>query len=133
MAPVAGKKGTVDFGGHVATINEWSLDQSNNDLDVTSFTTSAPQWKKWAAGLSEWSISFSGPFDGASTGQNDLIVAALAQSTGTLIVELDQIDGGKFSGGGYINSLSPAAGIDDLSTVGFGWRGSDTLAYSTTT
>ena len=77
MAAVAGKGGTVVYdGGSVATLKEWSLDISPDIHDVTPFTTSAPAWKDFIAGLNSWTGSLSGTFDPASTGQNNLINAA---------------------------------------------------------
>ncbi len=134
MAATPGKKGTFLFdGGSVATIDTFDVPIVNDMIDVTSFTTSAPQWREQIAGLSGWSASGSGTFDPASTGQNNIIVSALAQSTAAVVFELDQAAGGKFNGGGFISGLNVSAVVDGESEISFDFTGSGSIAYTTTT
>lgn len=131
---IAGKKGTLSYGGgNVATIMTWSLDVPTDMLDVTSFTTSAPQWRSFIDGLSQWSGSFDGPFDPSSTGQDDLITNTLTPSTAAIVLELDQTGGGKFNGSCFISNGSFNASIDDLTGVSFSFQGTGALSYTTTT
>jgi predicted secreted protein len=134
MAAVAGKKGVVNYdGGTVATLNNWTLDLSNDMLDVTSFTTSAPQWRSFIAGLSSWTGNCSGLFDGASTGQKDLILNSITPTTATVILEMDQAGGGKFSGGCFLSGMSPSVAIDGTVDIGWDIQGTGSLSYTTTT
>ena len=83
MAAVQGKLGSINYdGGNVATLNNWTLDVANDMLDVTPFTTSAPQWRTFLDGLSAFTGTVSGIFDGASTGQNDLITNSITPVEG---------------------------------------------------
>ena len=134
MAAVAGKKGTVTYsGGSVATVNNWSLDLTNDMLDVTSFTTSAPQWREFIDGLSGWSGDISGIFDSASTGQNDLIVNSITPTTAAVILEMDQTAGGKFNGSVFLSGMSPGVAIDGTADISWTLQGTGALAYTTTT
>ncbi len=134
MAAVAGKLGTIDYaGGQVATLNNWTLDVGNDMLDVTSFTTSAPQWRLFIAGLSTFTGSVAGIFDGASTGQNDLITNSITPAAATVILELDQAGGGKFTGSVFLSGMSPAADIGDTASISWDMQGTAALTYTTTT
>ena len=134
MAAVAGKKGTIVYdGGSVATVNNWSLDLQNDMLDVTSFTTSAPQWREFIDGLSSWSGDLSGIFDGASTGQNDLIVNSITPASAAVILEMDQTGGGKFNGNVFLSGMGQSVAIDGTAEVSWTLQGTGSLAYTTTT
>ncbi len=134
MAAVTGKGGSILYAaGSVATIHEWSMDIGNNLHDVTSFTTSAAQWRTFVAGLSDFSASADGTFDPSSTGQNNMIVDSLTPVSAAAVFELDQTAGGKLSGNVFVEGLSVGAPIDGL--VGMSWslQGTGTLTYTTTT
>ncbi len=119
MAAIAGKGGTVTYaGGNVATLKEWSLDVSADMHDVTSFTTAAPSWKEFIAGLNSWTGSLSGTFDAASTGQNNLITDALTPVSAAVVLEKDQVNGGKYSGNVLISGASVGVVIDGLVDMG---------------
>ncbi len=134
MAAVAGKGGTVTYaGGSVATLKEWSLDISPDMHDVTSFTTAAPTWKEFIAGLNSWTGSLSGTFDAASTGQNNLITDSLTPVSAAVILEKDQANGGKYSGNALISGASVGVAIDGLVDMGWDLQGTGALAYTTTT
>ena len=134
MAAVAGNKGTIVYdGGSVATVNNWSLDLTNDMLDVTSFTTSAPQWREFIDGLSSWTGDVSGIFDGASTGQNDLITNSITPASAAVILEMDQTAGGKFNGNVFLSGMSPGVAIDGTADISWSLQGTGSLAYTTTT
>ena len=134
MAAVTGKGGSIVYdGGSVATIHDWSMDIGNNLHDVTSFTTSAAQWRSFVAGLSDFSGSIDGTFDPASTGQNDLIVNTLTPVSAAAVFELDQTAGGKLSGSLFVESLSVGTPIDGLVDMSWSYQGTGTLTYTTTT
>ena len=134
MAAVQGKKGSINYdGGNVATLNNWTLDVANDMLDVTAFTTSAPQWREFLDGLSTFTGGVSGIFDGASTGQNDLITNSITPVAATVILELDQTGGGKFSGSVFLSGMSPSNSIDGTAEIGWDMQGTAALTYTTTT
>ena len=134
MAAAAGKGGTVTYAaGNVATLREWSLDVTNDTLDVTSFTTAAPTWKEVIAGLSSWTGSLSGTFDPASTGQNNLITDSLVPVSAAVVLEKDQTNGGKYSGNALISGLSVGTVIDGLVNMSWDLNGTGAITYTTTT
>ena len=134
MAAVQGKLGSINYdGGNVATLNNWSLDTANDMLDVTSFTTSAPQWREFLDGLSTFTGNVSGIFDGASTGQNDLITKSITPAAATVILELDQTGGGKFTGSVFLSGMSPSVAIDGTAEISWEMQGTAALTYTTTT
>ncbi len=134
MPAVAGKSGTIVYdGGSVATVSNWDLNLTNDMLDVTAFTTSAPQWREFIDGLSDWSGAISGIFDGTSTGQNDLIVNSLAPTTATVVLEMDQTAGGSFSGAVFLSGMSPTVAIDGTAEISWDLQGTAALSYSTST
>lgn len=134
MAAVAGKSGTVNYaGGNVATVNNWTLDIANDMLDVTPFSTSVPQWRDFIAGLSGWSGNVSGVFDGASTGQADLIANSITPASAAVVLEMDQTGGGKFNGNVLLSGMSPGTAIDGTVEISWEMQGTGSLAYTTTT
>ena len=134
MGAAAGKLGTIVYdGGSVATVNDWGLDLTNDMLDVTSFTTSAPQWREFITGLSSWTGNISGIFDGASTGQNDLITNSITPVSASVTLEMDQTAGGKFTGSVFLSGFGPAAPIEGEVTVSWDLQGTGALTYTTTT
>ena len=134
MAAVQGKLGSINYdGGNVATLNNWTLDVTNDMLDVTSFTTSAPQWREFIAGLSTFTGNVSGIFDGASTGQNDLITNSITPAAATVILEADQSVGGKYTGSVFLSGMSIGVAIDGTAEVSWDMQGTAALNYTTTT
>ncbi len=134
MAAVTGKGGVFLWSaGAVATLDNWTLDLDNSMHDITSFTTSAAQWRNFVAGLSGWTGAVSGTFDSASTGQDDMFVSALAPASVAVVFELDQAAGGKLSGNAFISAQSVGTDIDAPVDVSWSLQGTGTLAYTTTT
>ena len=134
MTAVAGKGGTFSWdGGSVATVNEWSLDLTNDMLDVTAFSTAAPQWRDFIAGLSGWTGAANFVYNPSSTGQDDFIDDAIAPNAVTVILEMDQTQGGKFSGSAYVSGLSFSAPIADTVSGTLSFQGTGAIAYTTTT
>lgn len=135
MAALTGKGGTVLYaGGSVASIGSWSIDVDNDMHDITSFTTSAAQWRTFAAGLSGWTGSLDGVgFDAASTGQDNLIAATLTPVSAAVVLELDQTVGGNLSGNAFLDSMSLGADVGGMTDASWSLQGTGTLTYSTTT
>lgn len=139
MAGISGKQGTVSYaGGVVATINNWSLDINNDALEVTSFTTAVPQWRSFLAGLNSWSGSVSGFWAlstaaGTSTGQKDMQDNILTPTTGTLVLEVDQTGGAKYSGDVVLTRQSVSVAVDGVADVSWDFTGNGAVTYTTTT
>jgi len=134
MAAVTGKGGTVSYaGGNVATINSWSIDIGSDMHDVTSFSTALAQWRDYIVGLSGWTGSIDGIFNPASTGQNNMINATLTPTTATVVLEMDQTGGGKFTGSVFLESGSFSVDIGSPVDVSWSMQGTGSLTYSTST
>ena len=134
MPAVTGKSGTILYqGGSVATIKSWSMDIDTDMHDVTSLSTGTVQWREFAAGISGWTGSADGTFNAASTGQNNMIVATLAATTGVVVLEMDKDVGGKFTGGCFLESMSVGVDIDNQTDMSWSLQGSGDLAYATST
>jgi len=135
MAALTGKGGTVLYaGGDVASIGTWSFDADTNMHDITSFTTSAAQWRTFAAGLSGWTGSLDGVgFDALSTGQDNLIAATLVPVSAAIILELDQTVGGKLTGTAFLNSMSLGADIDGMTNASWSLQGTGAVTFTTST
>ena len=135
MPAVTGKGGTVLYaGGSVASIGTWSIDVSNDMHDITSFTTSAAQWREFAAGLSGWTGSLDGVgFDPTSTGQDNLIANTLVPVSAAIVLELDQTAGGKMTGSAFVESMSIGADVGAMTDASWSMQGTGSLAYTTST
>lgn len=135
MAAVTGKGGTILYSsGSVASISSWSLDIDNSMHDVTSFTTSALQWREFVAGLSGYTGTLDGVgFDPLSTGQSNLMGATITPVAAAIVLELDQTQGGKFTGKALIESASFGADIDGMSNASWSFQGTSGLAFTTAT
>lgn len=135
MAALTGKGGTVVYsGGSVASISSWSFDSDNDMHDITSFTTSAAQWRDFVAGLSGWTGSLDGVgYDSASTGQANLIADALVPVSAAIVLELDQTVGGKLTGNAFIESMSLGADVGGMTDATWSLQGTGSVAFSTST
>ena len=134
MPARTGKQGTISYaGGHVATINNWSLDTNNGMHDVTSFSTGTVQWREYIAGLSDWSGSIDGVFNPASTGQGTLISNTLSPTTAAIVLEMDKETGGSYTGSCLLESMGVSVGIDGTVDMSWSFQGTATLSYSTST
>jgi predicted secreted protein len=136
---ISGKQGTVKYaGGNVVGINSFSLDLNNNNIEVTTFSTAVASWREFIAGLNGFSGSVSGFWSlstaaGTSTGMKDLQDNILTPSTGTLVLEVDETGGGKYSGDVFLSRMSLSDDIDATADVSFDFTGNGALTYTTTT
>jgi len=135
MAALTGKGGTVLYaGGSVASIGSWSMDIDNDMHDITSFTTSAAQWRDFAAGLSGWTGSLDGVgYDSASTGQANLITDTFTPASAAIVLELDQTVGGKLTGNAFISSASFGADIGGMTDATWSLQGTGAVTFTTST
>lgn len=60
----SGKSGSVSVGGSTQPLTDWSLETSNEPIDVTNFSSSG--FAESEAGITSANITCSGPYDGTS-------------------------------------------------------------------
>ena len=134
MGAITGKSGFVQYdSGTVVRVKGWSMDIDNGVYDVTSFTTSTVQWREYVGGLSGWTGSIDATFDPTSTGIDNMIANTMTASTGTVNLVMDKTNGGSFSGGAILQSMSVGADIDGETSISWSAQGNGALTYSTTT
>jgi hypothetical protein len=135
MAALSGKSGIVHYGGvPVLRINNWTVNTNTNMRDHTSFTTGTLQWRSIAPGLSGGNGTFAGFWDAqGSTAQNDCVDAALAASTGEIILYADKTGGDNLRGSIYFSGLTAGAAVDGDVTVSYPFTFNGAVNYSTAT
>lgn len=135
MAAITGKEGLVEYKGvPVLRINDWSAQVNTDMKDHTSFTTGALQWRTIAPGLSGANGSFSGFWDPeGSTAQNDCMAAALAASTGSVVLYGNKTAGDSLTGNIYFSGFSAGSAVDGDATADFSFTFNGAVTYSTTT
>ena len=136
MAVVTGKEGLVLYKGvPVLHIQNWSANVNVDIRDHTSFTTAALQWRVTKPGLSGGGGSFSGFWDPStgSTAQRDCMDAALAASTGSVILHGDKTGGTSLTGNIFFSGLTVGSGVDADATADFPFTFNGAVSYSTTT
>ncbi len=136
MGAISGKGGTVFIGSvPVLRVNTWGLDIDSNMLDVTSFTTSSVVWRDFAAGLNGVTGTISGFWDagGGSTAQRDMQGNVLTPTAATLVLEVDQTAGGKYSFSSFLSRQSVSVDIDGTADISWDLQGTGAVTYTTTT
>lgn len=136
MAVVTGKEGKVLYKGvPVLHIQNWSANVNVDIRDHTSFTTGALQWRVTKPGLSGGAGSFSGFWDPStgSTAQRDCMDAALAASTGSIILHGDKTGGTALTGNIFFSGLTVGSGVDADATADFPFTFNGPVTYSTST
>ena len=136
MSALTGKLGIVHYGGvPVYRIQNWSLNVNTDIRDHTSFTTGALQWRTVAPGLSGANGSFAGFWDPStgSTAQRDCMDAALAASTGSVILYGDKVGGANLRGNIYFSGFTAGSAVDGDATASFNFTFNGTPTYSTAT
>jgi len=134
MAAETGKSAKVLYGaGFVSQLDAWDLSFDTDMYETTDFSTGTVQSRDFIPGLSTWTANVSGNADELSTGLDDLRAAALANSTGTLLLYISKTEGASYTGTTYISNLSVSAPIDGKVDLGFAFQGTGTLTYATAT
>ena len=135
MAALSGKVGLVEYKGvPVLRIQSWTANVNTDLRDVTSFSTGTLQWREFITGLSGASGSFDGFWDAqGSTAQDDCVEAALAGSTGSLVLTLDKEGGDSLTCGTYFSGLTAGSAVDGDATVTFDFTVNGAVVYSTAT
>ncbi len=125
---IAGKGGKLGLGAAVVVdISSWSLELGTDTLDVTAF---GDDWKKFIAGIKEWSASAEGFFSvhTDATGQKALQDAFLA---GTEVsIKLNVNNTNYYGGNAYISGLSVEDPVDDTVSISFEFQGTGALTYN---
>jgi predicted secreted protein len=125
---IAGKGGKLGLGAAVVlNISSWSLELGTDTLDVTAF---GDDWKKFIAGLKEWSASAEGFFSvhTDATGQKALQDAFLAGTE--VAIKLNVNNTNYYSGNAYISGLSVEDPVDDTVSISFEFQGTGALTYN---
>ncbi|HCS73347.1 MAG TPA: hypothetical protein DIW17_05675 [Clostridiales bacterium] len=125
---IAGKGGKLGLGAAVVLdISSWSLELGTDTLDVTAF---GDDWKKFIAGLKEWSASAEGFFSvhTDATGQKALQDAFLAGTE--VAIKLNVNNTNYYSGNAYISGLSVEDPVDDTVSISFEFQGTGALTYN---
>lgn len=125
---IAGKGGKLGLGAAVVLdISSWSLELGTDTLDVTAF---GDDWKKFIAGLKEWSASAEGFFSvhTDATGQKALQDAFLAGTE--VAIKLNVNNTNYYSGNVYISGLSVEDPVDDTVSISFEFQGTGALTYN---
>jgi predicted secreted protein len=124
---IAGKAGKLSIGtNQVSSIESWSLDLGLDTLEITAL---GDQWKKFIAGLKEWSASAEGSFliHTDTNGQTALQTAFLNGTEVQLRLYLNLTN--YYAGNAFISSLSVEDPVDDKVSVSFEFQGSGALTY----
>ena len=136
MAALSGLTGEVIYAGKaIFRMNHWDVTADTNILDVTSWTTSAAQWRSNSAGLQGWTGTVSGYWDmiGDTSGQKLMQTRTLTPTTGTLIMRASVTGGENYRGDVLFNQMAVSDDIDGTANVTFSFTGNGALTYSTAT
>lgn len=125
---IAGKSGKLELGSsNVVDISSWSLELGTDTLEVTAL---GDDWKKFIAGLKEWSASAEGFFSvhTDTTGQKALQDAFLNGTEVALKLKVNATN--YYSGNAYISGLSVEDPVDDTVSISFEFQGTGALSYN---
>lgn len=126
--PIAGKSGKLNISANVVSnISNWSLDLGLDTLDITAL---GDEWKKFIAGLKEWSASAEGSYSihTDTDGQTALQNAYLNGTEVELRLFVNATN--YYSGNAFISSLSVEDPVDDKVSVSFEFQGTGALTYN---
>jgi predicted secreted protein len=125
---IAGKSGKMGLGASaVMDISSWSLELGTDTLDVTAL---GDDWKKFIAGLKEWSASAEGFYSvhTDTTGQRALQEAYLNGAEVSLRLYVNAAN--YYSGSAHISGLSVEDPVDDTVSISFEFQGTGALEYN---
>lgn len=105
MAYYAGKNASITIGGVLYPMDNWSLDDNIEELDVTNFTTGGE--KALIAGITGGSMSTSGPYTG---------LTPVAGATGFITFDVGG-GGGAATRRILITSVKKATAVKDKATL----------------
>lgn len=125
---IAGKSGKLGLGANtVVDVSSWSLELGADTLDVTAL---GDDWKKFIAGLKEWSASAEGFYSvhTDATGQKALQDAYLNSTEVSLKLFVNASN--YYSGSAYISGMSVEDPVDDTVSISFEFQGTGALSYN---
>ncbi|MEN8493477.1 phage tail tube protein [Dehalococcoides sp. THU3] len=125
---IAGKSGKLGLGANtVVDVSSWSLELGADTLDVTAL---GDDWKKFIAGLKEWSASAEGFYSvhTDATGQKALQDAYLNSTEVALKLFVNATN--YYSGSAYISGMSVEDPVDDTVSISFEFQGTGALSYN---
>jgi predicted secreted protein len=125
---IAGKSGKLGLGANtVVDVSSWSLELGADTLDVTAL---GDDWKKFIAGLKEWSASAEGFYSvhTDATGQKALQDAYLNSTEVSLKLFVNATN--YYSGSAYISGMSVEDPVDDTVSISFEFQGTGALSYN---
>ena len=125
---IAGKSGKLGLGANtVVDVSSWSLELGADTLDVTAL---GDDWKKFIAGLKEWSASAEGFYSvhTDATGQKALQDAYLNSTEVSLKLFVNATN--YYSGSSYISGMSVEDTVDDTVSISFEFQGTGALEYN---
>ncbi|MCK5020861.1 MAG: hypothetical protein KAS32_27825 [Candidatus Peribacteraceae bacterium] len=117
MARVSGYGGSVNVGGVVAGIREWSIDYNAEALNSSGYDTGRP--KAFWPGQTEWSGSFNGPKDGIPVAIGALVAGATFLESAVAL----QV----WTGDIYVTGISPSSSVDGLVMYNYTFQGTGAL------
>ncbi len=127
---IAGKYGKIciSTGKQIASAKSWSLELSLDTLETTAL---GDEWKKYIAGLKEWSASCEGDYaiSTDTEGQKALQDAYLNGTVVTVELYVDATN--YYTGSAYISSLSIEDPVDDVVSFSCEFTGTDALEFET--
>jgi len=125
---IAGKSGKLGLDAStVVDVSSWSLELGADTLEVTAL---GDDWKRFIAGLKEWSASAEGFYSVHSdaTGQKSLQDAYLGSTEVSLKLYVSATN--YYSGNAYISGLSVEDPVDDTVSISFEFQGTGPLTYN---
>lgn len=125
---LAGKNGKIclSTSNVIASTKSWSLELSLDTLETTAL---GDEWKKYIAGLKEWSASCEGDYSISTDekGQKALQDAYLNGTEVSLSLYVDL--GNYYHGTAYISSLSIEDPVDDVVSFSCEFTGTGALTF----
>lgn len=119
MAAFVGKSGAVTIGSVTAILKEWTIDQSTENVDITSFSSSG--YGESVPGIERWTMSASGFVNGTTHPVKPTAAATCTFSDGN----------NTWVGSVIITSMNIGNSLGDAVTVSFSGTGTGTFSSVT--
>ena len=134
MSVIHGKGGKVRCSNmtHLhAYVHDWTVDITGDVGETTAFSLASPWARTYVAGLTGWTMSFTGRFDAVSgasiqhsdVGTQDQFELSASDASGNKVY---------YSGHGFITSLSPSLSVDDVASLSIDIQGTGNLTIGNT-
>lgn len=120
MAKATGKGSSVTFANLTVGDNSFSIDDGIDTPEVTDFTDGAAGYKKYIAGLRDWTATISGPWD-------DTPNTAAVGDEDTLTLQLSGAGNLKFAGNAILTRQRVVSVVNDVITHEWEFQGNGVL------